>query len=454
MSSVKLDYFLDNPELKIKHEDALPTYEMYRFFPPKEEIILTDSNPKNNYRFIFNGQPKTDFEKKKLANLQEYESSHGKLNYPQDWIETDTMRVLQASEYDMKKTYKTLEENIKFINNIPKFINDKIVSLLNSGFLYVFGRDHHFRPIIVCSIKTCTNLFSKNIYSLEDISQSIIYLVTYILKYLLIPGQIENWVIFVDFKDVGLSDIAEFKQILGTLSKFRGRVFRNYIVNIGGFLKIAVKAALKVFGSSSSKKLRILGSDELHKIQEIISPDNIQKQYGGLAPDIIPGGNNLFPPIMPSKNFSLNGEKLNIISEEDYREMCINSNPYKPFTIYPKFELLNNQKDKEREEDETTIHSKILSEKKNNVLKEKIKEEIKVKEKPKNNIINQLSRNILIKNSKNKNKMLLYSKEFERFNNIDINEERKYSSKTPINIKELEIFFNKIKNYKKFSTLK
>ena len=454
MSSVKLDYFLDNPELKIKHEEALPTYEMYRFFPPEEEIILTDSNPKNNYRFIFNGQPKTDFEKKKLANLQEYESSHGKLNYPQDWIETDTMRVLQASEYDMKKTYKTLEENIKFINNIPKFINDKIISLLNSGFLYVFGRDHHFRPIIVCSIKTCTNLFSKNIYSLEDISQSIIYLVTYILKYLLIPGQIENWVIFVDFKDVGLSDIAEFKQILGTLSKFRGRVFRNYIVNIGGFLKIAVKAALKVFGSSSSKKLRILGSDELHKIQEIISPDNIQKQYGGLAPDIIPGGNNLFPPIMPSKNFSLNGEKLNIISEEDYREMCINSNPYKPFTIYPKFELLNNQKDKEREEDETTIHSKILSEKKNNVLKEKIKEEIKNKEKPKNNIINQLSRNILIKNSKNKNKMLLYSKEFERFNNIDINEERKYSSKTPINIKELKIFFNKIKNYKKFSTLK
>ena len=454
MSSVKLDYFLDNPELKIKHEDALPTYEMYRFFPPKEEIILTDSNPKNNYRFIFNGQPKTDFEKKKLANLQEYESSHGKLNYPQDWIETDTMRVLQASEYDMKKTYKTLEENIKFINNIPKFINDKIVSLLNSGFLYVFGRDHHFRPIIVCSIKTCTNLFSKNIYSLEDISQSIIYLVTYILKYLLIPGQIENWVIFVDFKDVGLSDIAEFKQILGTLSKFRGRVFRNYIVNIGGFLKIAVKAALKVFGSSSSKKLRILGSDELHKVQEIISPDNIQKKYGGLAPDIIPGGNNLFPPIMPSKNFSLNGEKLNIISEEDYREMCINSNPYKPFTIYPKFELLNNQKEKEREEDETTIYSKILSEKKNNLLKEKIKEEIKVKEKPKNNIINQLSRNILIKNSRNKNKMLLYSKEFESFNNIDINEEKKYSSKTPINIKELEIFFNKIKNYKKFSTLK
>jgi hypothetical protein len=202
------------------------------------------------------------------------------------------------------------------------------------------------------------------------------------LKYLFIPGQIENWILFIDFEDVGLTEIAEFKKILGTVNKFRGRVYRNFIVNISGFLKIAVKTALKVFGSSSSKKLKILGSDELYKIQEIISPDNIQQKYGGTAPNIVPGGNNLFPPIMPSKNFALNGEKLNIISEEEYKEMCFNSNPFKPFVIYPKLEEpLKIQAEKDKEE-VSTKNSGIISSKANEKSKnETIKEIISLREK-------------------------------------------------------------------------
>jgi hypothetical protein len=153
-------------------------------------------------------------------------------------------------------------------------------------------------------------VLSQN-YSFDDINRSIIYLMNYIIKYLLIPGQIENWIVFVDFKDVGISDIGDFKKILSTLSKQRGRVFKNYFVNISGFIKISVKTAVKMF-SSVAKKLVILGSDELQKAQEIISPENIEKKYGGLAPNVIPGGNNLFPPIMPNANYALNGERINI----------------------------------------------------------------------------------------------------------------------------------------------
>ena len=46
MSSIGLNFFLEDKELKNKHELALPTNEMYRFFPPKEEIILSHTNPK------------------------------------------------------------------------------------------------------------------------------------------------------------------------------------------------------------------------------------------------------------------------------------------------------------------------------------------------------------------------------------------------------------------------
>ena len=454
MSTIKLDYFLDDPELKKRHENILPTYEMYRFFPPQDEILLKDSNPEKNYRFIFNGQPKTDFETEKLSHFYDYESKHGKLNYTQDWVESDTMRILQASEYHKEKTYKTIQENLDFLSSIPKTINDKIISLLNSGFLYVYGRDHHFRPIIVCSIKACTSLSEQKLYSYEDINNSIIYLLKYIMKYLFIPGQIENWIIFVDFKDVGLSEVAEFKKILGTLNKFRGRVFRNFIVNISGFLKIAVKTALKVFGSSSSKKLKILGSDELHKIQEVISPDNIQQKYGGTAPNIIPGGNNLFPPIMPSKNFALNGEKLNIISEEEYKEMCINSKPFKPFVIYPKLEeSLKNQADKDKEEESTKnsgiISSKTNEKSKNETVKDIISiKEKKIKEKDVKREVNPIKL-ANINSLHKKNIVIPFLKEFENCYSIVNNEEKNYSTKIPISIQEINSLFNKLQNLEK-----
>ena len=287
------------------------------------------------------------------------------------------MRLLQASEYDIKKAYSTINENIQWLNSIPKTINIKIITLLNSGFMYVHGRDHHFRPIIIVSIKIIKKLLSED-YSFDDINQSIIYLMNYIIKYLLIPGQIENWIVFVDFDEFGISDISEFTNVLSTLSKHRGRVFKNYFVNIDGFIKFSVKAATSMF-NSVSRKLVILGSDELIKAQEIISPDNLERKYGGMAPDLIPGGNNLFPPIMPSDNFAISGENLNIISPEEYKNICLNSNPHKPFVICPKYEEIWKKEKMELEKEEQRL-------KENNLRKSIIINENEKKNKEQKNI--------------------------------------------------------------------
>ena len=175
MAEYSLDYFMENPELKSRHLRAIPTLEMYRFFPPEEEIISIDkSNPHKNYRYIFNGQIKTDFEREKLSQFYEYESKTKKINYPSDWNESDTMRILQATEYDIKKAYNNIIENINWLENIPKTICDKTISLLNSGFMYVHGRDHHFRPLIFVKIKVVKNILGKN-YNFDDINKSIFF---------------------------------------------------------------------------------------------------------------------------------------------------------------------------------------------------------------------------------------------------------------------------------------
>lgn len=450
MAEKNLDFFLNIPELNKRHSRAIPTEEMYRFFPSKNEIINIDnSDPKNNYRYIFNGQPKTDYEQNKLDKFKEYELKTGKINYPNDWLESNTMRLLQASEYDIKKAYTTIKENIQWLSTIHKTVNDRIIYLLNSGFMYVYGRDCHFRPIIVVSIKTVKAVLSQN-YSFEEINESIIYLMNYIIKYLLIPGQIENWIVFVDFDSVGFSDIGEFKKILSTLSKQRGRVFKNYFVNISGFIKISVQTAVKMF-SSVAKKLVILGHDELNKAQEIINPENIEKKYGGLAPNIVPGGNNLFPPIMPSNNFTIREERLNIVSPETYKEMCLNSNPYKPFVVSPKYEEIWRKENEERRLlEEMKIKNATMQENKKNLLiNSNSNKDVVIGTKPRTYENKRLSKS----KKNNKAEIMEFLNEFDGYNMLDSLEERRYGIPSPIDLNEINSLIMRLKENQNFFNL-
>ena len=457
MSEKKLDFFLENPELKSRHLRAQPTLEMYRFFPPQEEIISIDkSNPHKNYRYIFNGQPKTEYEETKLSQFYEYEAKNKKINYPSDWIESDTMRMLQAADYDIKKAYNNIIENIQWLETIPRTINDKTIYLLNSGFMYVHGRDHHFRPVIFCTIKKVKNLLATDdTYDFEDINRSIIYLVNYVMEYLLIPGQIENWIIFVDFDGMGVTDLGDFQKIISTFSKRRGRVFKNFFVNIGSFLKFSLKTVMKMV-SSVAKKSIILGNNELYKVTELISPDNLEQKYGGKAPNVTPGGNNLFPPIMPNANYALNGETINIVSPENYKSICMGNN--RPYVICPEYEKIWEEEKIEemnRKKMEEEKKEKIYVLQRNTSANDKKVKNItdlgfdKINTDELNGKRKLVSDNKL--NTKNHfNEINEFLKEFEDIKNLDTFEDRKYNTPSKIDTQEINSFYDFIKQKPEF----
>ena len=211
---------------------------------------------------------------------------------------------------------------------------------------------------------------------------------------------------------------------------------------------MAVKTAINLFGSSSAKKLKILGSDELQKMQEIINPNNIQRKYGGTAPDVVPGynTNNLFPPRMPSMNYELNGERLNIISEEAYKEMCLNSNPYKPFVISPKYlEKWNKEKEMEKERDKEKENE--LAKSNEAKLAEKKLEEKKVAIEPQISFVNKIGENRISIRKNNREYIHNFLKEFEfdDFKLLENMEDSKYKiSKPNINLSKFTTFFDKI----------
>lgn len=467
--SYSTTYFLNDPILKQRHDSALPTEEMYRYIPPQNDIIQIDpSDPKDNIRFIFNGLPKTDFEKQKLTEFQSYENQNGRLNYPSKWLESDTMRYLQASDYDIKKAYKNIQEQISNINSRPTSISDKTIKLLNSGFMYMYGRDHHFRPIIVLELSRGVEFLNKEGISKDEIKICVNFFLDYIINYILIPGQIENWIIISDFNDIGLGDVGVGKSILSVLNSHRGRVFRHYMLNIGGFIRMAIKGLIGIFGKSSAKKLRILDKDEHNQMLELIRSDNIQQKYGGTAPNVVYDNNNLFPPNIPSQKYALDGETINVISPEEYKEMCINSNPYKPFVICPYYENLwmqekvsnnisnvkDNIQNKKSIDTKSQISNKINKIKKYQTLNYSTNNKlsnINMNINRNNNIIQMRMREQQAKIEQqrrlnNRNNILNFLTEFKELEKLDNNNYNLiYSVPSPINTREIFNFLQNIK---------
>ena len=407
-------YYLYEPELKKRHQLAMPNNLMYRYFPNENDIIIKNENPKDNYRFIFNGVEKTQFEKEKLEQFNEFiKEKERKKNIehflPEWWIESDTMRYLQASEYNFKKVYSLIKENLKSTEKAKKIIDKRIRYILNSGFIYMYGRDTHFRPILIIEVDKSIKLMDELDYIFEEITQTILFFMNYIVNYMMIPGQIENWILICDLKDVGISKLPQFKNILSSLSKFRCRVIRNYLLNLGKVIKFAAKGILSLLGSASAKKLVVVDSKHLEVMQEFIRKENLQIKHGGIAPNVVYGDDNLFPPLVPSEEYIKEGENVNIVSPEIYKEMCLESRPFKPYVISQQY-----MKIWEKENQEKNLKEKLI--------------------KPRNGIIGFCFNDFIIEFENTKNRKLS--------TNV---KNKKYEPKK-IDLISVKNFFNKMKN--------
>jgi hypothetical protein len=345
-------YFLYDQELLNRHFTSLPPIEAYLYFPKRDEQVIV--NPKNKediLRMIFNNVKFTSFEDKKLRKLYEEIRKNNMNNkdnfqFPKYWIDSETIRFLQASDFKINNAIKIIKETVKWNDSYYPFqINDRIKYILNSGLMFLCGKDKRFRPVIICQAKKCSILLSEK-FQIEEIQEAIIYFLNYVIQYHLIPGQIENWIIISDLNNVGITELGDFKKILDIMSKYRGRVFRNFVIRMGGLLKFSLKGVLNLVGSTSIKKIKVLDKDEIFQnLSEYINPYYIPVTYGGYSIIISEELNNyLFPFELPEVDYS-NDLPNDILSENEYKIKCLESNN-KPIVICP---ILKQKWDEEEE---------------------------------------------------------------------------------------------------------
>ena len=350
-------FFIKDPELFEIFKRGIPPKEAYYFFPKGKDVLEEhNKKPEKNLRRIFINVPFLEIENKWLDKYKEIIAKHPENKLPDYWNDGLNLAYIYATECKLEQSYKRMIEYFKWYKSFfPLNIQpgDKVVQVLNSGFLYAFGRDHQFRPLLICQpyiLQKCLKLYSD-----DDIYNASIFICQYMVNYMMIPGQIENWIMIVNMDGTSILSIPEsVKKIMKALSDyFISRLFRCYILGLNAFLRIIYKIICNFVEKSTVEKVIVLDDKNDKRKDKDINPENIEERFGGKATDLIYDVENaLFPPRMPSNNFLLDNEnpKDILITEEQYIEKYnaneIPLNSESPF-ILEKLRKEKIEKDKE-----------------------------------------------------------------------------------------------------------
>ena len=386
-------FYLKDPKILDLYNKCLPPKEAYLYFPKGEKIIeFNHKNPKKTYRKIYHNVPFLDNEKQYITEFKQILNNHPEVKLPEFFDDALLLRFIYADECEMEKVFKRLVKYIDWSNKtFPITIHpkSKLIEILNKGFVYAYGRDCRFRPILIFRAQE----FVKNqkSYSVEEVVEAGAFLGQFVLNNMMIPGKIERWNLLISLKGAHVLSLPEhIKKLVPVMNEaFISRLHKNYIIGMTFFLRVLFKIICAFLHESTIKKIKILSGKKDQSLFEEIRKDNIEEYFGGTAPDVHIGEENgLFPPRMPSDKFMLDSDNPQnlLISEEEYIKKYNDGEiPEDVVSPYLKDKLNLNKKNEE------------------NIEKQEIIEDVRPIFPRSNTETNSTSKNIIKKNNNNIN---------------------------------------------------
>ena len=353
-------YYLKDPKLYELFQKSLPPKEAYYYFPKGDDVITIDhKNPENSSRKIFTNVQFTSFEKKWLKKFNKIIEEKDDISIPPGWHDGLSLACIYSALGDLEFGYEIMCDYIKWwertfpMNISPK---DKSWELLNNGFLYIYGRDHQFRPIMVCQ----PYILQKKMeyFSNTDVVNVCLFVCQYAVNNLLIPGQIENWIMFFNLKGTSLLSLPEpMKLLVQELSdNFNFRLSKCYVLGMSFIMRILYKFVCTFIGQPNEDKIVILSNRRDKHLFDDFTPENLEKRFGGKAEDLVYGENDsLFPPRVPCDNVFFPWEDKNkiLISENEYINKCKNGEiPIESMSPFIQEKLIIEEQNKKKHKEE------------------------------------------------------------------------------------------------------
>jgi len=132
---------------------------------------------------------------------------------------------------------------------------------------------------------------------------------------MLLPGQIENYIVIVNVNKLGVSEISKaiLSKIIECLSKgYRYRTKRMYILNATFAIRMFWKVMETFMSAQMRSKMVMADKNTTPELLEEFHPDQLEKRFSGNAPNLT----SFWPPHVPQGDFGI--EEDSLISESHY----------------------------------------------------------------------------------------------------------------------------------------
>jgi len=288
--------------------------DAYLFFPAENEKFAGEG--KKLIRWVFEGETTFEpFENQQLDSLYEEFKKQGMIGdgaetqskaLPDTWRRSDSLKFLIACSFDINKAIKGIQEYVEWRRaTLPIELSPKILEYLNSGFLYMHGRDHRFRPLLVLN---CYKIDPKTV-DIDLLLLTMGYFLEYIIHNMLLPGQIERWVFIEDLKGMGITSIpfAALSKILSFLqNNFRSRLHKMYIMNSPTSLYFSWKMIKPLLEETTTAKINFSKDSTNADLWKHTNKSQVEQRFGGTATNI---DQDYWPPKCPSEDYYIATDK-------------------------------------------------------------------------------------------------------------------------------------------------
>eukprot|EP00921_Rhytidocystis_pertsovi_P003439 GHVQ01005956.1.p1 GENE.GHVQ01005956.1~~GHVQ01005956.1.p1 ORF type:complete len:729 (-),score=139.93 GHVQ01005956.1:450-2636(-) len=149
--------------------------------------------------------------------------------------------------------------------------------------MYWHGRDKQYRPLLIIQASKLDEV------SAEMTTRLLVFCFEFFLRYLVVAGRVENWIILADCAGKGVSNfpISMLKHMVEALNaRYRGRMYRMFVVNAPTLINLVSKPFLGALPASTSRKVKVYSSNFKDEVKKLFSPSQLETRFGGVLPDL------------------------------------------------------------------------------------------------------------------------------------------------------------------------
>lgn len=276
--------FNEAPAFACKEENISPftlPQEALSYEPHPDAVITAWANG-DSERKIHCNLPLQQPELERLAMLRGEARAEG-VEFSPTVIAMAT-RFLSRARMDPKKALKLMKATQDWRNDYFKdgpVTDDSVLEDMGHGIVYFTGRDRALRPAMVIRANRIPQQWYKE-KRIDKFIRILIFCMEYFLRYMVVPGKVENLSVIVDLKGLSLSQVplGALNEVYKVMSNhYIGRVFRFYVCNMSPMLGTIAGLAKAILTDRQKQKLTML--DDVSELRKDFALHQLEKDLGG-----------------------------------------------------------------------------------------------------------------------------------------------------------------------------